>query len=278
MELKKIKVSELKVPKHNIRIHNPDYRIEDLKTSIKNMGLIEPITVFEESGTYVALIGQRRLLAYYELNEEFPGQGFDEIECIVRNIPDDDDLKRALSTGENITHLPMSKRDLERVVTDLYNKCGSYDLICRRFGLSRYMVDKYVGLSRLPEKIREAIKSGELGPQQNRAERIALAAADALQFVPGGRISEEKVLKLACMMARKANLKKEIINETKKNPLRNIDDIERRVDAKYRVPLHLYLSAELNTRLGAYSEYENYENREEAAVDIIAERLDAEEQ
>ncbi len=51
-------------------------------------------------------------MAYHQLNEEFPGRGFEEIECIVRDLPEDgDDAKRDMSLGENIMHVQMSGRD-----------------------------------------------------------------------------------------------------------------------------------------------------------------------
>ena len=263
----------IKVPKHNVRLSNTGDGLEDLKTNIKSMGLIEPIIVFENAGQYIALVGQRRLLAYLELNEECPDQGFDEIDCIVRTMPADD-TKRAISLGENITHLPMSKNDLIRAATDLYNKCGNYTQVHERFGLSKYMVDKYVGLSRLPEIIKQAIQSGELHNKQKNAERIALDAVDALQYVPGGDISEDKVLEFARIIARKSNLRKTLIEEAKKNPLRDVNEIQRRADEKHRIPLNLYLSVELDSRLEQYSDHEAYDSKEEAAIDIIVDKLD----
>jgi len=275
-DVRKIKIGELKVPKHNVRVSNAGDGIDDLKASIRSIGLIEPITVFEKSGQYLALVGQRRLLAYSELNEEFPGQGFDEIDCIVRSMPDDDGVKRAISLGGNITHLPMSKKDAARAATDLYDKSGSHEAAGEMFGLSRHMVDKYVGLSRLPDELKQAIRGGELHPRQARAERVALDAADALRYVRGGSVSVDKVLELARMMARKSEISKEIIEEAK-NPLRDIGEIERRAGKRRRVELRLFLSAELDSRLGTYSEREGYDSREAAAVDIISEGLDAQE-
>ena len=273
-EIRKIKISELKVPKYNVRVSDIERGLDDLKTSIKSIGLIEPITVFEKDGQHTVLVGQRRLLAYSELNKEFPGHGFDEIDCIVRNVPDDD-IKRAMSLEENILHLQMSRKDITRAVTDLYNKFGNYDVVREKLGLSRYMVDKYVGLSRLPEALKQAIQNGELHHKQTHAERIALNAVDALQYTKSGSISEDKVLEFARALARKSNIGKEMIAEAKKNPLRDIDEIQKYAEARQRIQLNLYLSPELDSRLGQYSEQEAYGSKEDAAVDIIAERLDA---
>jgi len=276
-EVRKIRIGELRVPKHNVRVSNAGDGLGDLKASIRSVGLIEPIIVFERSGRYLALVGQRRLLAYSELNEEFPGQGFDEIDCIVRSMPEDDDAMRAISLGENITHLPMSREDIARAATGLYDESGGHDAVRERFGLSRRTVDKHVGPSRLPDEIRQAIQSGELHRRRARAERIALDAVDALRYVRGGRVSADRVLELARMIARRSGVRREIIEEARKDPMRDIADMERRADGRRRVHLNLHLSAELDARLGAYSERGEYGSKEEAAVDIIADRLDAQE-
>ena len=66
-----------------------------------------------------------------------------------------------------------------------------------------------------------------------------------------------------------------MIAEAKKNPLRDIDEIQKYAEARQRIQLNLYLSPELDSRLNQYSEQEAYGSKEDAAVDIIAERLDA---
>ena len=275
VEVKKIKIGDLSVPMENVRATNAGTAIDDLKTSIKSIGLIEPITVYrEESGQYIVLVGQRRLLAYMQLNEEFPGQGFDEIECVVRDPPKGESMKKAVSLAENITHLPMSRQDLRSAVTDLYMESGGdYNKVKERFGLSRYMIDTYVGLARLPDRLKQAILDGELHRKQRSAERIALAAASALMYVKGGDVSEDRVMELAQAMSKRGEIKKEIVKEARKNPHRMISDIVERVENRPLVDLRLRISKELDSRLGIYSDDEDFDNKEEAAIDIIAERL-----
>ena len=275
VEIKKIKLDDLSVPMENVRAANAGTAIDDLKTSIRSIGLIEPITAYlDESGQYVALVGQRRLLAYMQLNEEFPGQGFDEIECVVRDPPKGESMKKAVSLAENITHLPISRQDLQSAVTDLYMESGGdYNKVKERFGLTRYMVDTYVGLARLPDRLKQAILDGELHHKQRSAERIALAAASALMYVKGGDVSEDRVMELAQAMSKRGEIKKEIVKEVKKNPRRKISDIVERVENRPLVDLRLRISKELDSRLGIYSDDEDFDNKEEAAIDIIAEKL-----
>lgn len=276
--LEKIKIKDIKVPKHNVRVTNIDRRLEDLKASIRSLGLIEPIIVYkDESGQYVAIVGQRRLLAYNQLNEECPDGGFDEIKCILRDPPEGSEMRKATSMAENVTHVPMSNDDLRHAVTELYNACGSYRIVEERFGLTRYMVDKYVGLSRLPDNVKDAIRAGELHNDQRSAERIALEAVDGLQYSKGGDVSEAKVLELAREIAKRREIKNAIVREAKKNPARPVDDIIKRAESRTQVDLHLVMSSDMNSRLETYVIRENYGDKETALVDIISEWLDSEE-
>ena len=152
--VEEIPIAQIKVQKHNVRLHDIDTGIDDLATSIKAHGLLEPIVAYKSNGEYFILTGQRRLNAYFKLHEEYPHDGYDHIPCSIREEPVNDNQKKALSLAENITQLPMSESDLVKAVTDLYNVYGDYKIVQEKFGLSRYMVDKYVRQSRLPGEYR----------------------------------------------------------------------------------------------------------------------------
>lgn len=273
-ETTKIPIARLKIPKHNARVSNAEKGLDDLKTSIKSVGLVEPVVVYENpKGQHWVLVGQRRLLAYHQLDEEFPGMGFDEIECVVRNFPEGSDLG-ALSLAENAMHVPMTRDDLAYAVTKLYDKCGSYREAAAKFGLSRYMIDKYVGLSRLPDGIKRAIREGEIHHRQASAERLALAAADALRLGQEEGVDEGKVLELARALAKRSELKRDMLNEAHRAPLDDLDDIVKRAERRRRISLNLHMSAELDSRLEVYRDERNHDNKEDAALEILAERLE----
>lgn len=277
-QLQKISIDKLVVPKQNVRTQSIDKGLDELKANIRSVGLIEPISVYKELDQYVVLAGQRRLNAYYKLNDDHPNQGFDEIECLVTDSPKDDDMKRAISLGENITHLPMSSTDLQSAVTELYNKCdGNYTIIEQKFGLTRYIIDKYVGLSRLPEKIKQSIQSGGIHTKQRTAENIALKAVEALHWTPDGNVSEDKVLELANVLGSSDNieLKNDIVVETKKNPEGYINENVERAKNKTHDVLMLRLDSEQNEKLTRYSKNRGDVSKEDTAVNIIAEKLDS---
>ena len=194
-----ISLDDIKVQKHNVRKHNIDDGIEDLATSIKKFGLLQPITVYRDSeaGIYVILAGQRRLNAFHWLDEKYPGKGWDEIKCLEIDEPKTREEKMGLSLAENITQVQMTNTDLVSAVTDLYNVYNDYDKVQEEFGLTRYMVDKFVRLARLPDRLKEAINQGEIHSNPKSAENSALRAVDALNWRKGGDVSADDVLELA---------------------------------------------------------------------------------
>lgn len=203
-EFKDIPLDNIKVQKHNVRIHDIDQGIEDLAENIRANGLLQPIAAYYDSGQscYVILTGQRRLNAHHYLNDKYPEEGFDKIQCKVIPEPETDEKKKALSLAENITQLPMTNPDLIKAVTDLYNVYGDYEMVRQEFGISKRMVDKYVRLARLPETLKTAIQEGEIHHNPKKAENAALRAVDALQYTKNGSVPEDNVLEMAKAMAR----------------------------------------------------------------------------
>ena len=199
-----IPINEIKVEKHNVRLHDIDVGIEDLAASIRAVGLLQPITAYfnSENKYYVILAGQRRFNAYNYLNEQYPDSGFDKIKCIVIDEPKTNEEKMSLSLAENITQLQMHNSDLVKAVTDLFNVYRDYDMVKEKFGLTKYMIDKYVRLARLPDRLKQAINEGAISPNDKKSENAAIRAVDALNWTKGGDVTEESVIELAVEYAK----------------------------------------------------------------------------
>ena len=264
-----IPLSEIKVEKNNVRIHDIDVGIEDLSISIKVMGLISPITVYYDSEKkyYVILAGQRRLNAHHLLNDDNPNTGFDKINCFVIDEPKTNEEKLALSLAENITQLRMHDSDIVKAVTDLYNKYRDYDIVKEKFGISAYMIEKYVGLSRLPEKLKTAIKNGSISPNDRTAENSAIRAVNALKWVKGGDVDVDKVLDLAVEYA-KGDIPHEVLtNAAKKGgSIKNIKDNAMRQKST-DIPIHL--STEVAEKLNAVAENTGVKVEEKATAYVV---------
>lgn len=89
MELKKIKISELKKAGYNPRKISPE-ELEKLKNSIKKFGYVEPIIMNQRTGNIVA--GHQRLQALEALKHE-------QVDVITIDIPENDE--KALNIALN---------------------------------------------------------------------------------------------------------------------------------------------------------------------------------
>jgi ParB-like chromosome segregation protein Spo0J len=87
-ELQEIPLEKIKHCLDGVREPKVDAGIEQLATSIKDVGLMQSIVVSLNSKTnfYCVRVGHRRLLAYRYLNEKFPDDEYDKI--FSRIIPE----------------------------------------------------------------------------------------------------------------------------------------------------------------------------------------------
>ena len=260
-----IPLDKIKVAKQNVRTQDMTIGIDDLAASIKAVGLLQPITVYmdSENGYYVILAGQRRLNAFDYLNKKHPGEEFDKIACIVISEPKTAEEKLSLSLAENITQLPMLNSDLVQAVTDLYNKYTDYDLVNKKFGLTQYMVDKYVKLARLPKRLKTAINEGEISPTPKRAVIASLRAVDALQYVKGGNVDVNQVLELAKEFA-KPESSTGILNESAKKG-GSVEEIVERARKKTPKKRTIHLTTEVEEKLQKVAEASGESENDRAA-------------
>lgn len=248
-EITLIPIDEVKIQKFNVRKKDIQTGIEDLAASIKAVGLLQPITVFldSENNRYVILAGQRRFNAYTYLNEEFPGEGFDKIRAIVIPEPESDQEKMALSLAENVTQLPMQNLEIVKAVTELYNTYHDYAIVKEKFGLTEYMINKYVRLARLPQAVVDAINDGQIHSNPKTAENAALRAVDALNYTKGGEVDEAFVVEMAKEYS-KGEIEEELLTaEAKKGG--DISEIKSRASKKTTKKIEVNLSTDVHTKL-----------------------------
>ena len=88
--------------------------LEQLASSINELGLIQPITVKEKDGKYILISGERRLRAFKKLN-------LDSIPAYIRKANDQSSLEMALV--ENI-----QRRDLDAIeIAISYKRLITYE-------------------------------------------------------------------------------------------------------------------------------------------------------
>ncbi|MGH7788130.1 MAG: ParB/RepB/Spo0J family partition protein, partial [Candidatus Binatia bacterium] len=158
-------------------------KFEELKESIKALGVLQAITVrpaFDQPGRYYVTFGEGRFLAAKDL-------GLSQIPATIKEQTEDEALIEAIA--ENVNRENMSSVDRARALVDLREALSksakfalSWDEVLTRAktGLSRRQLFNYLGLLRLPEAIQEEIRSGVLSEQHGRALAKLLQQPDLL--------------------------------------------------------------------------------------------------
>jgi len=186
-----------KVDHHMAEIELPEL---DLAISIKALGLIQPIIVYTNSDhEYFVIDGKRRLRALHLLDDQYPGEGFDKVECVIHDIyPDDGEITLAdITVADTITHEPFTLADMVHVCTNLWESYQSFKIIEKKIGISKKIIKKYVKYSWMPDSLKRAIEDGAISKFQSSSINAVRMAMDALKWTEDGDVSDDMIIELA---------------------------------------------------------------------------------
>jgi len=212
-ETKEILLSDLVIGKGQVRIREVGKEIDELATSIKKIGLLEPIVVSpaEEEGKYEILTGQRRYLAHIELGEK-------SILASVLNEPVDEITAKVISITENLVRTNPNPKDYIDACTTLYRKYGSIKAVAEETGLPYHKVQLYVKFDRLKKELRKLVEDGEVDL------KVALRAQDAAST--SGVYSAADAVKFAKEMSNMSGAQQtNLIKKREEDPDVTADDI-----------------------------------------------------
>ena len=160
-EVVKIKLSKIIPNKNQPRLDFYDDSIKGLAESIKQNGLLQPVTVRKNGNNYELIAGERRFRAC-QLN------GDSYIEAIILEM--DDDKSANLALIENL-----QREDLNAIEQAMAMKriMKSEDLtqneLADRLGYKQSTVANKLRLLKLPEYIKQAISQGTITERHARA-------------------------------------------------------------------------------------------------------------
>ncbi|GAH84041.1 unnamed protein product, partial [marine sediment metagenome] len=128
--------------------------VSELAESIKERGLLQPITVSERNGRYEIVYGDRRYLAHIVL-------GLEKIECVVRQYDENEiAVDRAV---ENLQRVDLTVLEEAMVYQRMMDKGGLDDgKIGKLVGKSGGMVKRKRHLLRMPGNFLEALHRGKV--------------------------------------------------------------------------------------------------------------------
>ena len=137
--------------------------LEELAASIREHGVLQPLIVTRgpESEYYTLIAGERRL-------EASKLAGLERVPVLVRDASDQQRLELALI--ENLQREDLSPLDTAEAYRHLHEEFGlSHEDVSRRVGKSRVSVTNTLRLLKLPERVRQALGSGQITEGHARA-------------------------------------------------------------------------------------------------------------
>lgn len=158
MKLQNINLDKIITNPNQPRKYFSEEKMEELKESIKNNGLIQPIIVrkLENSvqNKYEIIAGERRYRACKSL-------GFESVQCIV--IQAGDSKSYEFSVLENIQREnlnPIEEAESYVMLMEVYGY--TQENMAQKLGKTRSAISNKIRLLKLPEAIKSYVRTGEL--------------------------------------------------------------------------------------------------------------------
>lgn len=136
--------------------------LEELKNSISEKGVIQPISVRIVNSGYELIAGERRLRAVSEL-------GLERIPAYVLDVKTDQEMIE-LSLIENIQRENLNAIDEAKGYQTLIGKCNlTQDEVARKVGKDRSTITNTLRMLRLPDRIQKSLVKDEITAGHARA-------------------------------------------------------------------------------------------------------------
>lgn len=150
------------------RQHFDEDTLEELASSIREVGLLQPVVVRKVMpGRFELVMGERRWRACQQA-------GLDHIPAIVRGTPDDDLLREALMENLHREQLnPLEEAAAYQQLLDDFD--ATHEELARKVGRSRPHITNTIRLLQLPPAVQRRVAAGVLSAGHARA---LLALAD----------------------------------------------------------------------------------------------------
>ena len=151
-EMTEVAISDIIPNPTQPRTEFDEEALAELSDSIKQLGLIQPITVKRDGDKYIIISGERRWRAAEMA-------GLKALPAYIREV--DDTTLHAMALVENIQREDLNAIEISLGMRRLVEECGlTQEALAERLGKKRSTVANYLRLLNLPEEIQFAIKSG----------------------------------------------------------------------------------------------------------------------
>jgi ParB family chromosome partitioning protein len=191
-----IPVDRIKPNRHQPRALFRPEAMEELATSIRLHGMVQPIIVRpSEDGGYEILAGERRYQAARRA-------GLERVPALVR--PADDGAALEIALVENLLREDLNPMEEARAYSILIETYGlSQEGVAERVGKDRSTVANTLRLLALPDDVQEDVASGSLSEGHARAV-LMMPDAESQRALAGAILKEGLSVRAAEARARKA--------------------------------------------------------------------------
>jgi ParB family transcriptional regulator, chromosome partitioning protein len=173
--------------------------LAELKQSIAEKGLVQPITVRRYGAGYQLIAGERRLRAVRDL-------GLEAIPAYILDVASDEDMLE-LAIIENIHREDLNPLEVAHSYKRLMEECNlTQEEVAVKVSRDRASVANFLRLIKLPRKIQESLQDGDLSMGHARALLSLESAEQQVQVW-------QKILKSALSVRQVENL---VRSQTKK--------------------------------------------------------------
>ena len=171
-EMAEILLSEIIPNPTQPRTDFDEEALEELADSIRQLGLIQPITVKRDGEKYIIISGERRWRA-----SEMAG--LKSVPAYIREV--DDTTLHAMALVENIQREELNAIEISLGMQRLIEECGlTQEALAERLGKKRSTIANYLRLLNLPDEVQFSIKGGLIS--MGHAKAIASAESKAKQL------------------------------------------------------------------------------------------------
>lgn len=158
---KEIPVQQIQSNRYQPRITFDDVALTELADSIRENGLIQPISVRPNGKVYEIIAGERRFRAMQKL-------GYRTIPCIVTSV--DDTQLAEMALVENIQREDLSAiEEAKAYLVMIESQALTQEKIAQKMGKSQSAIANKIRLLQLPQAIQDAVSARQVTERHARA-------------------------------------------------------------------------------------------------------------
>ncbi len=210
--LNEIDVALVQANPYQPRLEFDRAALDELKASIKEKGVIQPITVRKVDDHYELIAGERRLRALTELGQQ-------RVPAYIIEVESQEDMLE-LAIIENVQREHLNPIEQAVAYQRLIDECDlTQEEVAQKIGKERTTITNILRLLKLPQNIQESVKAEEISMGHARA-LLSIEDPDT-QHAVWQKVMEQKLsVRKTEQLARQSGLPKG--KEKKTKPKRSV--------------------------------------------------------